>query len=184
MSNIYPQEILKLIIKSNSEPNSDGLFIFTANDNLSIICDRVGSVQVFDGTNTKELTDLDYTEQHTIFSWIQDNQYALRDLMREKLTDIQIDPFDEESGFVGEPQTIFAESSEGGDEVMIGKIGVVHDVTPEGDFRRVVFVSPDGSWTTLTGWYKGDDSGWQLAKSDLNDIASSITSFVNNFSYD
>lgn len=177
MSNLYTEEILKLLIKNNAEPNSDGLFIFTVWNDWTVVLDRDGKAQAFkEETGLVPLESLEPDDQHYIFSWIQDNQYALRDLMREKLTDLQINPFDE-SGFIGEPQTIFAES-EGGEEIMLGKLGLVHDVTPEGDFRRIIFVSPDGSWTTLTGWYKGDETGKGLAMSDLSDISHHIKEFI------
>ena len=69
---------------------------------------------------------------------------------------------------------------DGTGKVPLGKLGVaIESKTDAGEQLAVVFISPDGTWATLTMYDKCLNDEVQVAKDDLKDIGLQIMKFAD-----
>ena len=69
---------------------------------------------------------------------------------------------------------------DGSGKVPLGKLGVaIESKTDAGEQLAVVFISPDGTWATLTMYDKCLNDEVQVAKDDLKDIGLQLMKFAD-----
>lgn len=176
MRNQYQDEILDITRKISNAVN--GEYIFPAGDRYTMVVDlQAESVKVYD-KQTELLTDFTGEGLEAgIFEWVQDNQYNIPNTLQSKIIDEVLIP--EPADFISDPVSILALNPETGKlDMPIGVIGEVREPTPEGQvLRKVLFLSPDGSWVTLSCWYEGDEASKELAQGDVGLIGDAMSKF-------
>ena len=69
---------------------------------------------------------------------------------------------------------------DGSGKVPLGKLGVaIESKSDAGEQLAVVFISPDGTWATLTMYDKCLNDEVQVAKDDLKDIGLQLMKFAD-----
>ena len=176
MTNQYQEEVINLIKETFNQLT--GEFIFPAGDRYTMVVNLTDeSVKVYD-KHTELLTDFTGEGLEAgIFDWVVDNRYNIPNTLQSKIIDEVLIP--EPADFISDPVTILALNPETGKlDMPIGVIGEVREPTPEGQvLRKVLFLSPDGSWVTLSCWYEGDQASKELAQGDLGLIGDAMSKF-------
>lgn len=138
----------------------------------TLYLEETGELFVFSQKETKKLpiSELGEDELHDIYSFLDANKHTAR--TRETL--IELEDVTEKSWYK-EPEEI-----KNGDEV-VGMVGIAVEETIEEDkaLLAVIFISPDGTYSTLTMFGSDSEEEKELAKSDLRVIGE----YLHNLSY-
>lgn len=107
------------------------------------------------------ITELNTDTLYDLYGWLEGNWRTATS--RDHLIELSVT----DKIWAKEPEEI-----RGVDDEVIGLLGVAVEETIEGEeLRAVVFISPDGSFATLTMFGSGDGQEKALAKTDLRTIA-------------
>lgn len=184
MAESYEKEIIMLVQGSGATANNEGKFIFDTWDDRIVVDEEKVMVWVNREIGPMDemfvqLVNLPEDRQWEIFNWVSGNAYNLRNLTLET-TDLVLAPVDE-AKFVGEPREVFGVNPGTGlRDVLLGRLGVVLEpVEVDKIFHKLIFISVDGTWATLTMWPVGDVEGEKIAMLDANFIAVAIAEYVN-----
>lgn len=176
MTNQYQEEIINLIKETFN--TTSGEYIFPAGDRYTMVVNLADeSVKVYD-KHTELLTGFTGEGLEAgIFDWVVDNRYNIPKTLQSKLIDEVLIP--EPESFIGDPVKIMALDPETGKlDMVIGMIGESREPTPEGKtLRKILFLSPDGSWVTLSCFYEDEVDGKELAQGDIGLIGDALSKF-------
>jgi hypothetical protein len=175
----YLEEVLEIMLKYGAS-NTMGDYYLNIPDygtlTMSSITEKY-QLLLFDGANFTQFDELSDEVQSAIYCYLYDNRFTLRDLGQECL--VEVDSADDLNWVVA-PSNIFGNAPEEGQPpIIIGSVGVAREIrVGEEELRTVVFVSPDGTWTTLTCYTGNDEVETQTAKNDMQAIGQEIINFI------
>lgn len=118
--------------------------------------------QTIDGTKqVRKLDELTEEELYELYVFLDANKFTKQIEIKRVL----IEPADGKMWRI-EPQEI-----KGDDDAIIGYMGVaVEEVHEHTTILSALFISTDGTWSTLTCWSEGNEDELETAKVDLNKI--------------
>lgn len=170
----YEEGIIEALLLYARKNSHGAYYIDIPEIGTLVYSDEVLKIFNKDFENFSELSD---EVQYNIYSFIQDNHTILYTLIKENLVEIGgVDDMD----WAIAPQLFYAPSmEEGKEDIVIGSMAVAREVLEEGELRSVIFISPDGTWTTLTCYKDGYEVEKKVAQGDLGVIAEGIKNFID-----
>jgi hypothetical protein len=169
-SAIYRKEVAYLMERLLVKP--DGAIIMnTPEHKMGLGRDEV-IVFTPDGKEIKKWEDLSDEVLYAIFCFLDTAQKLSPEVVENF---VQLGSAEEKTWHI-EPIDIV----DGSGKVPLGKLGVaIESKSDAGEQLAVVFISPDGTWATLTMYDKCLNDEVQVAKDDLKDIGLQLMKFAD-----
>lgn len=169
-SAIYRKEVAYLMERLLVKP--DGAIIMnTPEHKMGLGRDEV-IVFTPDGKEIKKWEDLSDEVLYAIFCFLDTAQKLSPEVVENF---VQLGSAEEKTWHI-EPIDVV----DGSGKVPLGKLGVaIESKTDAGEQLAVVFISPDGTWATLTMYDKCLNDEVQVAKDDLKDIGLQLMKFAD-----
>ena len=169
-SAIYRKEVNVLMERLLVKP--DGAIIMnTPEHKMGLGRDEV-IVFTPDGKEIKKWEDLSDEVLYAIFCFLDTAQKLSPEVVENF---VQLGSAEEKTWHI-EPIDVV----DGAGKVPLGKLGVaIESKTDAGEQLAVVFISPDGTWATLTMYDKCLNDEVQVAKDDLKDIGLQLMKFAD-----